>query len=57
MQEKKYNKKQLRALFDKNSNGLISREEFIEALKYMGLGITIGKARVLMDYIDKDESG
>ncbi|EAR94381.2 EF hand protein (macronuclear) [Tetrahymena thermophila SB210] len=57
MQEKRYNKKQLKAVFDRNGNGILSREEFLEALKLLNLGIPIDKARILLDYIDRDESG
>lgn len=35
----------------------MSREEFLEALKLLNLGIPIDKARILLDYIDREESG
>ena len=57
MQEKNYNKKQLKAVFDRNGNGILSREEFLESLKLLNLGIPIDKARILLDFIDREETG
>ncbi|EGR33535.1 hypothetical protein IMG5_049950 [Ichthyophthirius multifiliis] len=57
MQDKRYNKKQLKAVFDKNGNGFLSREEFQDTLKLLQLQIPNDKVNILLDYIDKDESG
>ena len=57
MQEKRYSKKQLRAVFDRNGNGILSREEFVEALKKLNLNIPIDKARMMLNFIDRNENG
>jgi len=45
------------AAFDKNGNGVLSREEFTLGLKKLGIGISFEKIKILVQYIDKDESG
>lgn len=47
----------MKSLFDKNGNGILSREEFMEALSYLQLGIPVVKARMVLDYLDKHETG
>ena len=41
MQDKKYNKKQIKALFDVNGNGKVSRSELGEVFKQMNIGISL----------------
>ena len=55
--EKKYNKRQMVALFDKNGNGILSRDDFIDGIKALGLEIPLEKARALAKFLDKGESG
>lgn len=57
MQEKRYNKKQLKAVFDRNGNGILSREEFLDSLKLLQLGVAIDKAKIFVDYLDRNETG
>lgn len=47
----------MRALFDRNGNGLLSREEFIDAFHSIRIEVPLDKLRMLIDYIDRDESG
>ena len=55
--EKKYNKKQMLAVFDRNGNGILNREDFLQGIKNLNLNITIEKARVLMDFLDSNDNG
>ena len=57
MQDKKYNKKQIKALFDVNGNGNVSRCELGEVFKQMDIGIPLTKVRLIMEYLDKDDTG
>jgi Ca2+-binding EF-hand superfamily protein len=57
MHEKKYNRQQLTAMFDKNGNGMLSLEELFECLKMFGFEISLEKARLVMSFIDKTERG
>ena len=57
LEEKGYNRKQIKALFDRNSNGLVNREELLEGLKALDLGIPLDKCRILIEYLDKKETG
>jgi len=57
MQDKKYNKKQIKALFDVNGNGNVSRSELGEVFKQMDIGIPLTKVRLIMEYLDKDDTG
>ena len=57
MQDKKYNKKQIKALFDVNGNGKVSRSELGEVFKQMYIGISLTKVRLIMEYLDKDDTG
>ena len=41
MQDKKYNKKHIKALFDVNGNGKVSRSELGEVFKQMDIGISL----------------
>ena len=57
MQERRFNKKQIFAVFDKNSNGILNREEFLEGVKSLGIGIPYDKCKILIEYIDKNNNG
>ena len=57
MQDQKYIKKQIKALFDVNSNGKVSRSELEEVFKQMDIGISLTKVRLIMEYLDKDDTG
>ena len=57
MQDKKYNKKQIKALFDVNGNGKVSRSELGDVFKQMDIGISLTKVRLIMEYLDKDDTG
>jgi len=51
--EKKYNKRQMQALFDHNGNGILSRDEFIDGVKALNLEIPLEKVRALANFLDK----
>ena len=55
--EKKYNKRQMVALFDRNGNGILTKDDFIEGLKALGLDIPLEKARVLASFLDANDRG
>lgn len=45
------------AAFDKNGNGILTREEFALGLKKLGIGIPFEKIKIMVQYIDKNENG
>ena len=57
LESRGYNRKQIKALFDKNSNGYVNREELLEGLKSLDLGIELDKLRILLEFLDKRENG
>jgi len=57
LENRGFNRKQIKALFDKNSNGFVNREELLEGLKSLDLGIEIDKFRILLEFLDKRETG
>ncbi len=55
--QKKYNKRQMVALFDRNGNGILTNDDFIEANKALGLDILLENSRVLATYLDTNDRG
>lgn len=55
--EKRYNKRQMIAVFDKNGNGMLSREDFMEGLKALRINIPLDKASIMMNFLDKNDNG
>ena len=55
--ERKYSKKQMIALFDRNGNGILTKDDFIEGVKVLGLKIPLEKVRVLTTLLDKNDNG
>ena len=55
--EKKYSKKQMIALFDRNGNGILTKDDFVEGVKALGLDIPLEKVRVLTTLLDKNDNG
>lgn len=57
MLEKRYSRRQMAAVFDKNGNGMLNREDFMEGLKGLRIDIPLEKASILMNFLDKNNNG
>lgn len=57
LESKGFNRKQIKGLFDRNNNGLLSREEFLEGLKSLELPLALDKCRILVEFLDKKDNG
>lgn len=55
--EKKFNKTQIYAVFDKNGTGMISREDFIEMIEKFKIQIPLEHIRSALNFLDPQESG
>jgi Ca2+-binding EF-hand superfamily protein len=55
--DKKYNKTQIFAIFDRHSNGLITREEFLETLKTLQIEVPLEHANSVANYINQNDTG
>lgn len=45
------------ALFDRNGNGILSRDEYIDGVKALNLEIPLEKVRALANFLDKQDNG
>lgn len=45
------------ALFDKNGNGILTKDEFMEGVKGLGLDFQLEKVRALASVLDKKDTG
>jgi Ca2+-binding EF-hand superfamily protein len=57
IQEKNLSIKQAFSAFDKNGDGIISANEFIEAFKVMELGLSVQEIKKLLSYFDTSRTG
>lgn len=55
--ERKFNKTQIFAVFDKNSTGKISREDFIELIERLKIQIPLEHIRSSLNFLDPSETG
>lgn len=51
---KGYNKSQMKAAFDRNGKGLVSRSEFIAIINSLAIGISLDDIVLLFNFLDKE---